>query len=99
MTDLAGPREPVEPFELCTVAHLVRPTGRAAHDLETLLSVVSELPASALFHHTVQFRLREPLGLGGDGDRHRPLNSGRRLPRISISKALLAVSAASSLGT
>lgn len=51
-----------EPFELCTVAHLVRPTGRAAHDLETLLAVVSELPAAALFHHTVQYRLREPLG-------------------------------------
>lgn len=52
----------VEPFDLCTVAHLVRPTGRAAHDLDTLLAVVSELSAAALFHHTVQYRLREPLG-------------------------------------
>jgi GNAT superfamily N-acetyltransferase len=52
----------VEPFELCTVAHLVRPTGRAAHDLDTLLAVVTELSAAALFLHTVQYRLREPLG-------------------------------------
>jgi hypothetical protein len=52
----------VEPFELCTVAHLVRPTGRAAHDLDTLLAVVGELSPAALFHHTVQYRLREPLG-------------------------------------
>lgn len=50
-----------EPFELRTVAHLVRPTGRAAHDLETLLAVVIELSPAALFHHTVQYRLREPL--------------------------------------
>jgi hypothetical protein len=52
----------VEPFELCTVAHLVRPTGRAAHDLETLLGMVGELSPAALFHHTIQHRLREPLG-------------------------------------
>jgi len=52
----------VEAFELCTVAHLVRPTGRAAHDLETLLAMVGELPPAALFLHTIQHRLREPLG-------------------------------------
>jgi len=52
----------LEPFELCTVAHLVRPTGRAAHDLETLLGVVIDLSPAALFHHTIQHRLREPIG-------------------------------------
>jgi GNAT superfamily N-acetyltransferase len=51
-----------ERFDLSTVAHLVRPTGRAAHDLDTLLAVVRELSPAALFHHTVQYRLREPLG-------------------------------------
>ena len=49
-------------FDLCTVAHLVRPTGRAAHDLETLLAMVGELSPAALFQHTIQHRLREPLG-------------------------------------
>ena len=50
------------PFELCTVAHLVRPLGVIAHDLQSLREAVADLPPSALFQHTVQHRLRHQVG-------------------------------------
>ena len=50
------------PFELCTVAHLVRPLGVTAHDLQGLRDAVADLSPSALFQHTVQHRLRHQVG-------------------------------------
>jgi hypothetical protein len=50
------------PFELCTVAHLVRPLGITAHDLQELRDAVADLPPAALFQHTVQHRLRHQVG-------------------------------------
>lgn len=50
------------PFELCTVAHLLRPMGVSAHDLQALRDAVAELPPRALFQHTVQHRLRHQVG-------------------------------------
>jgi hypothetical protein len=51
-----------EPFELCTVAHLVRPLGVVAHDLQQLRDAVAVASPSALFQHTVQHRLRHQVG-------------------------------------
>jgi hypothetical protein len=50
----------VEPFELTSVVHLVRPAGRSARDLEELRSGLAEVPARSLFFHTVQGLLRNP---------------------------------------
>jgi hypothetical protein len=51
-----------QPFELCTVAHLVRPLGVSAHDLQALRDAVADLPPRALFQHGVQHRLRHQVG-------------------------------------
>ena len=51
-----------DPFELCTVAHLVRPLGVVAHDLQGLRDAVADLPPPALFLHTVQHRMRHQVG-------------------------------------
>ncbi len=47
-------------FELTAVVHLVRPAGRLARNLEELRAGLAEVPARALFFHTVQCSLRRP---------------------------------------
>lgn len=47
-------------FELRHVVHLVRPLGRSAGDLEALRAGIAEAPAESLFHHAVQYALRDP---------------------------------------
>ena len=47
-------------FELRHVVHLVRPSGRRARDLEQLRAGLAEAPVDTLFHHAVQYQLRDP---------------------------------------
>ncbi len=47
-------------FELRHVVHLVRPLGRPAGDLESLRAGLAEAPPESLFHHAVQYALRDP---------------------------------------
>jgi hypothetical protein len=47
-------------FELHSVAHLVRPAGARARNLESLRLWIAEATASTLFYHTVQCPLRHP---------------------------------------
>jgi len=47
-------------FELQTVAHLMRPWGKPARNLEQLRSGLASAPDDVIFHHTVQYRLRHP---------------------------------------
>jgi len=47
-------------FELRHVVHLARPLGRRAGDLEQLRAELLAAPIDALFHHAVQYQLRDP---------------------------------------
>jgi hypothetical protein len=47
-------------FELQTVVHLIQPWGEPVRDLEQLRAGIALAPAEVLFHHTVQYRLRDP---------------------------------------
>jgi len=47
-------------FELHSVAHLVRPAGARARNLESLRLWIAEATAATLFYHTVQCPLRHP---------------------------------------
>jgi hypothetical protein len=47
-------------FELQTVAHLMRPWGRVARDLDQLREGLASAPSEVLFHHAVQYQLRHP---------------------------------------
>ena len=47
-------------FEMRTVAHLLRPWGRRARDLDELREGIASAPDEVLFHHTVQYGLRDP---------------------------------------
>jgi hypothetical protein len=47
-------------FELKTVAHLMRPWGKRARNLEQLRNGLASAPAEVIFHHAVQYRLRHP---------------------------------------
>lgn len=47
-------------FELSAVAHLIRPWGKPAHDLEQLRQGIASAPDEVLFHHAVQYPLRHP---------------------------------------
>jgi hypothetical protein len=47
-------------FELQTVAHLMRPWGRVARDLDQLREGLASAPIEVLFHHAVQYQLRHP---------------------------------------
>ena len=49
-----------EPFALVGVVHLVRPAGQWAHDLDELRSGIAAAGATSLFHHAVQYALRDP---------------------------------------
>lgn len=51
-----------EPFELMSVVHLVRPTGRRAHNLEELRAGIAECSATTLFLHSHEHQLRVPAG-------------------------------------
>lgn len=47
-------------FELNGVAHLIRPWGPPAQDLEQLRQGIAAAPADVIFHHAVQYQLRHP---------------------------------------
>jgi hypothetical protein len=47
-------------FELRGVAHLIRPWGRTATDLDQLRHGIAEAPADVIFLHAVQYPLRHP---------------------------------------
>lgn len=47
-------------FDLRAVAHLMEPWGRSARDLEQLRSGLVAAPDTVLFHHAVQYPLRNP---------------------------------------
>lgn len=47
-------------FRLQAVAHLIRPWGRPARDLEELRLGIAAAPDEVVFLHTVQFELRHP---------------------------------------
>jgi len=51
---------PAAGFELHAVAHLTRPWGQPARDLQGLRDGLAAAPPEVLFHHTVQFQLRHP---------------------------------------
>ncbi len=50
----------VTTFELRGVAHLVRPWGSPARDLEQLLHGIASAPVEVLFRHAIQHQLRHP---------------------------------------
>lgn len=47
-------------FELRSVAHLMRPWGEPARDLNQLRADLAEAPDEVIFHHAVQYQLRNP---------------------------------------
>lgn len=47
-------------FELSGVAHLVRPWGKPVGDLEQLRKGIAAAPDEVIFHHAVQYQLRNP---------------------------------------
>jgi hypothetical protein len=47
-------------FELCAVAHLIRPWGRPAQDLDQLCEAIASAPDEVIFRHAVQYQLRHP---------------------------------------
>lgn len=50
----------LQPFELEGVAHLIRPWGQPAADLEQLRRGIESAPPEVLFYHAVQYQLRNP---------------------------------------
>jgi hypothetical protein len=52
--------EPNEPFPIRSVVHLLRPTGTRASTLEELRTAILEASDASLFHHCVQYQLRNP---------------------------------------